>query len=362
MMGDSFKKVYNWLDERIGLKPIEELAKHKEVPVHRYSFWYYFGGMTLFLFSVQVITGMILLLYYRPSAGTAYESVRFITTQVHFGWLIRSIHSWSANLMVGALFVHMFSVYLLKSYRRPREITWLTGVLLLFVTLGFGFTGYLLPWNKLSFFATKVGTDIAGSIPIIGNTILVFLRGGKEVTGATLTRLFGFHVMVLPLTIFLILGIHLYLIQKHGMALPVREARKEKEGEKIRTIPFLPNFLYRDAIGWILVLGILVFLASVFPWELGEKADPLASAPAGIRPEWYFMFMFQTLKLIPSKVLFIEGELLGILGFTFGGLILFFVPFLDRKSNKLEENRLFTILGVLVILYMIVLTVWGYAV
>jgi len=150
-----------WLDERLAIGAAAEIARKKEIPLHRQSVWYYFGGMTLFLFSVQVFTGILLLLYYRPSAAEAYESVQFIVTQVRFGWLIRNVHSWSANLLIGAAFAHLFSVFFLKSYRKPRELTWLSGILLLFLMLGFGFSGYLLPWNELSFFATKVRTGIA---------------------------------------------------------------------------------------------------------------------------------------------------------------------------------------------------------
>ena len=154
-----------WAQERLGLAPLQRLAKEKTVPLHRHTLWYYLGGMTLFLFTIQVVTGILLLLYYRPSPEEAFESVQFIMTDVSFGWLIRSIHSWSANLMIGTLFVHMFSVYFLKAYRSPRELTWVTGVLLFFVALAFGFSGYLLPWNKLAFFATRVGTEIPRVVP-----------------------------------------------------------------------------------------------------------------------------------------------------------------------------------------------------
>src|ERR1041385_302449 len=173
-----------WLDDRLGISSIAKVARKKEIPLHRHSVWYYFGGMTLFLFGVQVGTGILLLLYYRPSADTAFESVQFIITEVQFGWLIRSIHSWSANLLIAALVIHLFSVFFLSAYRAPREMTWVTGVVLLFITIGFGFSGYLLPWNELAFFATKVGTEIAGVMPGIGHFTLRFLRGGDDVTGA----------------------------------------------------------------------------------------------------------------------------------------------------------------------------------
>ncbi len=150
-----------WLDERINLEEIREFVRHKVVPVHQHTIWYYFGGMTLFLFGIQVCTGILLLLYYRPSAEEAFESVQFIMTEVQFGWLIRSIHSWSANLMIATLMIHLFSVYFLRAYRKPRELTWVSGMLLFGLSLTFGFSGYLLPWNELAFFATKVGTELA---------------------------------------------------------------------------------------------------------------------------------------------------------------------------------------------------------
>jgi len=210
-------KVIDWVDERLDLGGVRHFVADKGVPVHAQKVWYYLGGMTLFLFGVQVFTGILLLLYYRPSASEAYESVQFIVTTVPFGWLIRNIHSWSANLLVLAAFGHFFSVFFLKSYRKPRELTWISGVLLLFLMLGFGFSGYLLPWNELSFFATKVGTGIAGGVPLVGAFLLRLLRGGDDVTGATLSRFFGFHVAVLPAITTALVAAHLLLVQRrHG--------------------------------------------------------------------------------------------------------------------------------------------------
>ena len=185
------QRLLAWLDERLDLSGLREFLAEKSVPVHRHSVWYYMGGITLFLVGVQVVTGILLLLYYRPSAGEAYESVKFIVSQVEFGWLIRNVHSWSANLLILMAFVHLFSTFFLRAYRKPRELTWITGVLLLFVMMGFGFSGYLLPWNELAFFATKVGTGIAGAVPVVGQFMVRFLRGGDDVTGATLTRFYG---------------------------------------------------------------------------------------------------------------------------------------------------------------------------
>jgi cytochrome b6 len=350
--------LYGWLRERLGLEALDHVIEKKRVPVHRHTFWYYWGGMTLFLFGVQVATGILLVLYYRPSADEAYESVRFLMTQVSFGWLIRSIHSWSANLLVGAVMIHMFSAFMLKSYRRPREVTWLTGMGLFVLCLAFGFSGYLLPWNQLAFFATKVGTDIMGSVPLVGPFLARLLRGGDQITGGTLTRFFGFHVAILPLCMTALLGVHLFLVQWHGMSVPpgVEQAAAAPKKE----MKFVPDFLLRDLVGWLAALGALALLAALFPWELGLKADPYAFAPAGIKPEWYFGYMFQTLRMIPSRVLGIEGELLGIVGFGLAGLVWALVPFLDTPDGRGARARAWNVVGVLAMLYVIVFTLLVY--
>jgi quinol-cytochrome oxidoreductase complex cytochrome b subunit len=352
------RRTIDWLDERLGGGALEEFLRHKKVPLHRHTIWYYFGGMALFLFVVQVLTGILLLMYYRPTADGAFESVQFIMAQVQFGWLIRSIHSWSANLMILIVFIHMFSVYFLKAYRKPRELTWVTGMLLFFIVLAFGFSGYLLPWNTLAFFATKVGTDMAGFVPFIGKWILIFLRGGKEVTGATLTRFFGFHVAVLPGLATLLLAMHLLLVQRLGMSIPPGIEKKIEEGTQVeRSMPFFPNFLLRDIMGWYGALGVLGALAAIFPWELGAKANPFASAPAGIHPEWYFLFMYQTLKYLPAKILFIDSELLGLAGFGVAGAIWFLVPFLDYKAGGFGRvTRFFTGLGIFALGYIVLMS------
>ena len=352
--------VRDWLDERFGWEELLYPLRHKTVPLHRLSYWYFLGGITLFLFIVQVCTGILLLLYYRPSANEAFESVKYITTQVQFGWLIRSVHSWSANLMVFTAFAHMFSVLFLRAYRKPRELTWVSGVLLLFLALGFGFSGYLLPWNTLAFFATKVGTDVAGQVPVIGHWILVFLRGGDDVTGATLTRFFGFHVAVLPGITTVLLGLHLALVQKFGISVPprVEEEWQYRPAQK-KEMKFFPNFLLREVMAWYVGLGALAALAAIYPWELGAKADPFAPAPAGIKPEWYFLWAFQTLKLIPSKILVFDGELLGILGMGVAGALWLALPFLEPR--RIERGyRFLTGVGVFGLVYIFTMTVYGW--
>jgi cytochrome b6 len=355
-----FSGVQNWLDERFHWAELIGPLKKKTVPIHKLSYWYFLGGITLFLFMIQVCTGILLLLYYRPGANEAFESVQYIMTRVQFGWLMRSIHSWAANLMILTAFAHMFSVVFLRAYRKPREMTWLSGMILLFLAMGFGFSGYLLPWNTLAFFATKVGTEITGQVPVIGHSMMVFLRGGEEVTGATLTRFFGFHVAVLPGLTTLLVLIHLALVQYFGMSVPPGlEAHREVAPGHARQMKFFPSFFLRELMAWYITLGVLGALAAILPWELGTKADPFAAAPAGIRPEWYFMFMFQTLKKIPAKVCFMDGEVVGILVFGAAGLLWMLLPFFDQVGRG-RGRRFIMGAGIFALTYIIAMTIYGY--
>ena len=353
-------KVIDWLDERLDLSEVRHFVAEKGVPVHTQKIWYYLGGMTLFLFGVQVFTGILLLLYYRPSASEAYESVQFIVTQVQFGWLIRNVHSWSANLLIGLAFAHFFSVFFLKSYRKPRELTWVSGMLLLFLMLGFGFSGYLLPWNEVSFFATKVGTGIAGAVPLVGHFLLRLLRGGDDVTGATLSRFYGLHVAVLPAMASALVAVHLLLVQRQGMSVPIGVEKKLKPGEKLPQMPFFPNYVLRDVLAWYVVIAVLAALAAFYPWELGTKADPFSVVPPGIRPEWYFLAMFHTLKLVPPHVLGFEGERLGVLAFGLAAALLVLVPFLDRRASRGQSSPMFTVVAVLGLMYLVAFTIIGH--
>jgi quinol-cytochrome oxidoreductase complex cytochrome b subunit len=353
-------RVRTWLDERLEWDDLIAPLRKKTVPRHRLSYWYFLGGITLFLFVIQVLTGILLLLYYRPGANEAFESVQYIMTQVQFGWLIRSIHSWSANMMIFTAFAHMFSVLFLKAYRKPRELTWVTGVILLILVMGFGFSGYLLPWNTLAFFATKVGTDIVGQVPVVGHPMMIFLRGGEEVTGATLTRFFGFHVAVLPGLVTVLILVHLLFVQRLGMSLPPQVEKEWTVNPSAQQeLKFFPNFLLRELMAWYTALGVLGVMAALFPWNLGSKADLFASAPAGIKPEWYFLFMFQTLKLIPSKVWFMDGEVLGILAFGLIGLLWLLLPFFE-SDRVARSKQWITGLSVFALAYVITLSVYGY--
>jgi cytochrome b6 len=236
----------------------------------------------------------------------------------------------------------------------------LSGILLLFLMLGFGFSGYLLPWDELAFFATKVGTGIAGAVPVVGHFTLRLLRGGDDVTGATLSRFYGLHVAVLPAVTTALVALHLLFVQRQGMSVPLSIERTLKPGERLPQMRFFPNYILRDVLAWYVVLAVLAALAAFYPWELGTKADPFAVVPPGIRPEWYFLAMFHTLKLLPSHVLGVEGEQLGVVAFGMAAVFLILVPFLDRRASRGEPSRAFTVLAALGLVYLVTFTIIGH--
>ena len=214
-------RVGDWLDERFDVRiPLEAFLK-KPVPKHAIRWYFCLGGITFALFLIQGVTGILLSLYYRPTPGEAYESILFIMNNVRFGWLIRSIHSWSSTLMIAFCVAHMLRVFITGSYKNPRELNWVAGMFLLLLTLAFGFTGYLLPWDQKALWGSTVGSEIVGIIPGIGGWLLGLLRGGMEITGLTLTRFYGIHMLVLPVLVFIFLAAHFVIIRRQGISGPL---------------------------------------------------------------------------------------------------------------------------------------------
>lgn len=209
-------KLFNWLDERLGLQTIYNVVLDRKVP--KVNWWFTLGSASAVLFILQGITGIFLTVYYVPSPENAYDSIQYIMNDVSFGWLIRGIHHWGATMMVVVVFIHMLRTFVLAAYKYPRELTWITGVVLLICTLGMGFTGYLLPWNQRAYWATTVGTEIAGTVPFIGGFINNILRGGSELSAVTLTRFFSMHIWFFPALIVLLIGIHIYMVVRLGIA------------------------------------------------------------------------------------------------------------------------------------------------
>jgi cytochrome b6 len=347
----------NFVDVLHLREPVEAL-KAKVVPRHGSSVWYYMGGLALFFFLVQIVTGLLLLFYYQPTPEAAHSSVELIDKQVPFGALTRSVHAWSANALILVVFIHMFSVFFMKSYRTPRRTLWLTGIMLLLVTLGFGFTGYLLPWDITAYFATRIGTEIPRAVPIFGDLIVALLRGSKEVTGATLSRLFALHVGVLPLISVLFVGTHVTMTALIGSGVPLKAKVK---GET----RFIPKYIFGESILWLIGLALLLIVAVLYPWQLGTAYDLTkpVEPPVGVHPEWYFMFLYQTLKYIP------EWSAVG-----FYTLVLIFwtlIPWFDPSRHKIQSDasqpikpsyrsHIYTGIGIAAIAGMIALTTLAY--
>jgi quinol-cytochrome oxidoreductase complex cytochrome b subunit len=207
-----------WWIRRLGIADVLEDQFNRIVPRHATNYIYCFGGIALVLFIILAATGILMAIYYQPTPDKAYQSIIDMTTHVQFGWWIRSIHRWAAGGMVLLVMLHMLRVFFTGAYKKPRELNWITGVLLLVITFSFGFTGYLLPWDQKAYWATKVGTDIAGSVPFIGHFLLVSLRGGEQISAATLGRFYDLHVLVLPAIILALLGGHFWMIRRHGIS------------------------------------------------------------------------------------------------------------------------------------------------
>ena len=327
-----------------------ELIRHagaEPVPYHLKKWWFCLGGTPFYLFVVQVITGIALTFYYVPTPEDAYESVAAITHDVRFGWYIRSLHKWSANLMIVAVFLHMLRVYFTGAYRQPRQLNWCIGISLLVTTLAFGFTGYSLIYEQLSFWGATVACNLAEAVPLVGPHIGYFLRGGPQIGENTLTRFFILHIGVLPTVMFLLLGLHVFLIRSHG----VTEFEAEVVPEEKRFFRFFPDHVTTELLVGVLLMYILTLLALIFPAGLGASADP-QQTPSHIKPEWYFYFNFRLLKLTSLRMSVLLTMAIG--------AVVFFWPFIEgflARWLKMPE-WVSVLLGVIGFLGFLVLTVW----
>ena len=309
------------------------------------------GSALLALIAVQIITGVLLSFYYSPNANAAYESVQYIEQQVIFGSIIRGIHYFAASGMVILLFLHIARTFFSGAYKPPRQWTWVFGVFLLLIVLGFAFTGYLLPWDMKSYFATKVGINIGGITPVIGKYLTQILQGGSEMGTITLSRFFSLHVIVLPLLLVLLVGAHLFYIRLHGSTPPGL-----KEGDAVEyPNRFYPLQLFRDSLVAFVVVGVIVLLAAQFGAPLEEKANPNDTSYIP-RPDWYFYSLFQLLKIFEGKLEIIGAIVLPGAFFT----LLILLPFLDKNpERRLSKRPIAVSLGTAFILSILSLTAWG---
>ena len=335
MIGRLCSDAYRWLDDRTEVsKAVAFGYKQMTKPVPKHLNWLFsFGTVTLVFFTTQFVSGLLLMIYYQSSAESAYDSVKFIMEQVRFGWLIRQVHAYGANFMIAFLILHSIRVFFYGGYKKPREVTWFFGFALLGVTLAFGFTGYLLPWDQLSYWATTVGTEIAGATPLIGPYLLILLRGGETISEVTLTRFFAMHVIVLPWIFAALVGLHLFLIRYHGISSLDSTNVPEKTPEELKKAggkAFYPQHVMKEAIVVLLVLAGMILLIVYAPLPLHEKADPF-NTPVGVKPEWYFLSMYQALKYVP--------KLIGIIGSGLAILALFLLPLWDRSPERHPGRR-----------------------
>ena len=337
--------VFRWVDERLDLRSVKRALLDREVP-DRLTWWHTLGSATLTVFVIQIVTGVVLGTYYAAAPDHAYDSIRYIDREVASGWLVRGIHHWGASAMVVLIIAHMIRVFSVGAYKYPREINWLLGVGLFGLVLGFSFTGYLLPWDQKAYWATAVGTNIAGTTPVIGGKLVTLLRGGADLGAATLTRFYAFHVLWLPLSLGALILLHLVLVIRQGIAprpialeqgAPARtndpaypgyykEAyHKTKQGGVL----FWPDIIGKDAIVSFGVVAVIVALALALGAPLEPPADPTDTVYVP-KPEWYFLPLYQLLKLVPGSL-----ESVVAVGVpTVLVIVLLALPFLDRRSTR----------------------------
>ena len=341
----------DFLESRLGTRTFWRESMTGKRPPRGVGWLRTLGFAALIVAMLQVLSGLALALHYVPSTALAYDSIRAFEQDVPLGRFVRALHHFGASAFVVIALLHLARVFFTGAYKAPREFTWLTGVGLLLVVLGFGFTGYLLPWDQKAYFATKVGTEIAGKAPMIGEQVRVILNGGETVGAPTLTRFYVIHVVVLPLALFGLLGLHLFLIQRHGIAPPGRPVGDPGEPGA----PYFPDHVFKEAIVGLLVAVALFACAALIPAPLEALAEP-SDTDYQPRPDWYFLGLFQLLKVFkgplePIGSFWLPNALLA------GAILL---PFLDRNPQRHWRRRpVMTALGALVIAGAVGLTVAG---
>lgn len=345
-------RIAQWFKERIPLRGehLRELT-NEPVPNHLKHWWFCLGGTPAYLFIVQIVTGILLALYYQPAPSTAYESVRYITEEVTYGWYFRSLHKWAATLMIAAVILHQMRVYFTGAYRKPREINWMIGMCLLVCTLMLGFTGYSLVYEQLSYWGATVGANIADNIPFVGGFLKRMMLGGDVYNEHTLPRFFIMHAAILPVTMVVLLFVHIMLVRLHG----VSELRfSDEPPDQPGYYQFYPDHFYTEIIIGLVLMILLSALATILPATLGPRADPLTT-PEVIKPEWFFYVAFRWLKLFSGTAAVLSMGLIGFLMFGW--------PFIDaalRKYTPAQEASVW--IGIVAVLLIIGMTVWEAAV
>ena len=317
-----------FLSERL---PLAEFSAHLRKPLPKHiNLLFSLGSLAMFLLLLQAATGAFLAFYYSPSPEHAHNAVTYISEEVPFGAFVRGLHHWGASAMVIIVVLHLLRVVLYSSYKAPRELTWIFGVLLLLIVLGFGFTGYLLPWDEKAYWATVVGVEIASTAPGLGDFVAKVLRGGTEIGAVTLSRFYALHTIWLPWLAFGLVGVHLFFVRYYGSSGTPQNTPEEMKTGK----PFYPDQVFEDVVGMLVLFVILAVVALFVPVPLEDVADP-TNADYDPRPEWYFLFLFQLLKYFQGPF-----EIIGTFVIpTVGMLLLLFLPFLDRSERVVLWKR-----------------------
>ena len=355
------RAVSRWFNERMDLAAIKAALLDREVP-DRLTWWHTLGSATLTVFMVQIVTGVVLATYYSASPDHAYDSIQYLQREVAGGSLLRAIHYWGSSFMVVLVSAHMIRVFSMGAYKYPREANWVIGAFMFVLVMAFGFTGYLLPWDQRAYWATQVGTNMAGTAPIIGAPLTALLRGGAQLGAATLTRFYAFHVLWLPLLLGLFVLIHLAVVIRQGIAprtdaleadAPARTSdaaypayyRERYAATKRSGVRFWPDIVGKDMIVACLVVVLIVVLALAVGAPLEAPADPADNSYVPL-PEWYFLPLFQMLKLFPGSL-----ESLGAIGVPgLLMLVLLTLPFFDRGSRRSLRHRPWALAGIAVVL------------
>jgi len=344
-----FTRIRRWIEDRWPVSAVLRLGLDEEIPGGA-SIAYTLGSATLFVFGLQVVTGVWQLFYYVPTVDHAYQSLDYLRTAVPFGWLLHGLHYWGANAMIILVALHLARVFVWGAYKKPREATWLLGVALLMLTMGMSFTGAPLPWDERGYWAAEVGTSIAGTVPVVGNTVMEILRGGPSMGQLTLSRFFVLHVALIPGALAFLVLLHLVAFRRFGSVGPWEEQPRQSSGS------FWPDQVVRDAFVSLVVFIGLVALVTFAPPPFAGPADPVDSSYTP-KPEWNFLFLYEALKLFKGPL-----EPLGTVGIpTVGVLILVLIPFLDRRTERNPVRRpVATMLGALGAGTVALFTVFGY--
>ena len=358
------KNIWLWIDDRMGItENIIPVIKH---PVPTKAKWaYVFGSATLFCFVLQVVTGVALSLLYQPSSKDAYQSLLFITNKAKFGNVLRGIHYFGASAMIILVGIHMMRVYITASYKFPREMNWISGVILLLCTIFMGFTGQLLRWDSNGVWSSVVAAEQLGRTPLIGKYLARLLLGGDTIGEQSLSRFYSYHVFMVPAMIFIFIGIHLYLVIRNGISEPPKAGRMVdpktyrawyKKLLKDKGVPFWPNAAWRDVMFSAVIIICIICLAFIFgPPALSGQPDPAVMHTIP-KPDWYMVPFFALFALMPHKI----ESVAMLLGPILTVVILFSIPFISNKGERSPLKRPWAVYGVIcVTVFVISLLVIG---